>query len=85
MPQPRDAAPDAVTGRTLRVLGLAAVIAVVPLAALGVVIALLVRGADNNTYTQIGVVLLVALATSLAQGLLVGPLSTGLAQGLPLG
>ncbi len=41
----------------------AAVIAVVPLAALGVVIALLLRGADNNTYTQIGVVLLVALAS----------------------
>ncbi len=41
----------------------AAVISVVPLAALGVVIALLVRGADNNTYTQIGVVLLVALAS----------------------
>ncbi len=41
----------------------AAVIAVVPLAALGVVIALLVRGAENNTYTQIGVVLLVALAS----------------------
>ena len=40
----------------------AAVIAVVPLAALGVVIALLIRGADNNVYTQIGVVLLVALA-----------------------
>ena len=41
----------------------AAVIAVVPLAALGVVIALLVRGADNNTYTQMGIVLLVALAS----------------------
>jgi HAE1 family hydrophobic/amphiphilic exporter-1 len=41
----------------------AAVISVVPLAALGVVIALLIRGADNNTYTQIGVVLLVALAS----------------------
>ncbi len=41
----------------------AAVIAVVPLAALGVVIALLLRGMDNNTYTQIGVVLLVALAS----------------------
>lgn len=41
----------------------AAVIAVVPLAALGVVIALTVRGMDNNTYTQIGVVLLVALAS----------------------
>ena len=41
----------------------AAVIAVVPLAALGVVIALIIRGADNNTYTQIGIVLLVALAS----------------------
>ncbi len=40
-----------------------AVIAVVPLAALGVVIALLTRGADNNVYTQIGLVLLVALAS----------------------
>jgi len=41
----------------------AAVIAVVPLAALGVVIALAIRGSDNNVYTQIGVVLLVALAS----------------------
>jgi HAE1 family hydrophobic/amphiphilic exporter-1 len=41
----------------------AAVISVVPLAALGVVIALLISGMDNNTYTQIGVVLLVALAS----------------------
>lgn len=41
----------------------AAVIAVVPLAVLGVVLALLVRGADNNVYTQIGIVLLVALAS----------------------
>jgi HAE1 family hydrophobic/amphiphilic exporter-1 len=41
----------------------AAVIAVVPLAALGVVIALLMRGMDNDTYTQIGTVLLVALAS----------------------
>jgi HAE1 family hydrophobic/amphiphilic exporter-1 len=41
----------------------AAVIAVVPLAALGVVIALTLRGADNNVYTQIGIVLLVALAS----------------------
>ncbi|REJ88737.1 MAG: multidrug efflux RND transporter permease subunit [Planctomycetota bacterium] len=41
----------------------AAVIAVVPLAVLGVVIALLLRGADNNTYTQIGIVLLVGLAS----------------------
>lgn len=41
----------------------AAVIAVVPLAALGVVLALTLRGADNNTYTQIGIVLLIALAS----------------------
>jgi HAE1 family hydrophobic/amphiphilic exporter-1 len=41
----------------------AAVIAVVPLAALGVVVALLLAGGDNNTYTQIGIVLLVALAS----------------------
>ena len=41
----------------------AAVVAVVPLAALGVVLALILRGADNNTYTQIGIVLLVALAS----------------------
>ena len=41
----------------------AAVIAVVPLAALGVVAMLMARGADNNVYTQIGIVLLVALAS----------------------
>ncbi len=41
----------------------AAVIAVVPLAILGVVVALMFRGADNNVYTQIGVVLLIALAS----------------------
>ena len=41
----------------------AAVIAVVPLAALGVVVALIAGGADNNTYTQIGIVLLIALAS----------------------
>lgn len=41
----------------------AAVIAVVPLATFGVVLALMMRGADNNTYTQIGIVLLVALAS----------------------
>jgi len=41
----------------------AAVIAVVPLAALGVVVALFLRSADNNVYTQIGIVLLVALAS----------------------
>jgi len=41
----------------------AAVILVVPLALLGTVIALIVRGFDNDIYTQIGVVLLVALAS----------------------
>jgi len=41
----------------------AAVIMVVPLAVLGTVIALLLRGFDNNTYTQIGIVLLIALAS----------------------
>ena len=41
----------------------AAVISVVPLAVLGVVVALVVRGAENNVYTQIGIVLLVALAS----------------------
>ncbi|MCC9609423.1 multidrug efflux RND transporter permease subunit [Blastopirellula sp. JC732] len=40
-----------------------AVIAVVPLAALGVVILLVLRNADINIYTQIGLVLLVALAS----------------------
>jgi HAE1 family hydrophobic/amphiphilic exporter-1 len=41
----------------------ASVIAVVPLAALGVVISLTLANMENNTYTQIGVVLLVALAS----------------------
>ncbi|MDB4368777.1 efflux RND transporter permease subunit, partial [bacterium] len=41
----------------------AAVIAVVPLSALGVVAILTARGADANVYTQIGIVLLVALAS----------------------
>jgi HAE1 family hydrophobic/amphiphilic exporter-1 len=41
----------------------AAVIAVVPLAALGVVIAVMVARADINVYSQIGLVLLVALAS----------------------
>ena len=41
----------------------AAVILVVPLAALGTVVALLMRGFDNNVYTQIGIVLLIALAS----------------------
>ena len=41
----------------------AAVILVVPLALLGTVIAIAMRGMDNNVYTQIGVVLLIALAS----------------------
>lgn len=41
----------------------AAVILVVPLALLGTVLALSVRGFDNNIYTQIGIVLLVALSS----------------------
>ena len=41
----------------------AAVVLVVPLALLGTVIAVALRGGDNNVYTQIGVVLLVALAS----------------------
>ena len=40
----------------------AAVILIVPLALSGVVIANLARGFDNNIYTQIGIVLLIALA-----------------------
>lgn len=41
----------------------AAVIAMVPLAALGAVLALWARGANNNTYTQIGIMLLIALTS----------------------
>jgi len=41
----------------------AAVILVVPLAVLGTVIALVMRGFDNNVYTQIGIVLLIGLAS----------------------
>jgi HAE1 family hydrophobic/amphiphilic exporter-1 len=41
----------------------AAVICVVPLAVLGVIGALTITGSDNNTYTQIGIVLLIALAS----------------------
>ncbi len=41
----------------------AAVILVVPLSVLGTVAALMMRGFDNNVYTQIGVVLLIALAS----------------------
>ena len=41
----------------------AAVILVVPLALLGVVVALVARHFDNNVYTQIGIVLLIGLAS----------------------
>lgn len=41
----------------------AAVIMVVPLALLGTVIAVAYRGMDNNIYTQIGIVLIIALAS----------------------
>jgi HAE1 family hydrophobic/amphiphilic exporter-1 len=41
----------------------AAVILAVPLALVGVLLALLVRGYDNNLYTQIGLVLMIALAS----------------------
>ncbi|GMQ88023.1 MAG: multidrug efflux RND transporter permease subunit [Gammaproteobacteria bacterium] len=40
----------------------AAVIMVVPLAVLGTVVALMMKGADNNVYTQIGITLLIGLA-----------------------
>jgi HAE1 family hydrophobic/amphiphilic exporter-1 len=41
----------------------AAVIMVVPLALLGTVAAIALRGMDNNIYTQIGIVLIIALAS----------------------
>ncbi len=41
----------------------APVVLSVPLAVMGAVVALLLRGLDNNVYTQIGLVLLVGLAT----------------------
>jgi HAE1 family hydrophobic/amphiphilic exporter-1 len=41
----------------------AAVILVVPLALLGTVAAVAVRGMDNNIYTQVGIVLIIALAS----------------------
>ena len=40
-----------------------AVILVVPLGLLGTVIAVAMRGMDNNVYTQIGIVLIIALAS----------------------
>jgi HAE1 family hydrophobic/amphiphilic exporter-1 len=41
----------------------AAVIMVVPLAVLGTVVALMLKGTENNVYTQIGIVLLIGLAS----------------------
>ena len=41
----------------------AAVIMVVPLAVLGTVVAVMMKGSDNNVYTQIGITLLIALAS----------------------
>lgn len=41
----------------------AAVILVVPLGLLGAVMAVTIRGLDNNVYTQIGIVLIIALAS----------------------
>ena len=41
----------------------AAVILVVPIALVGVILALIVRGLDNNLYTQVGLVLMIALAS----------------------
>src|SRR2546430_17312471 len=40
-----------------------AVILVVPMALVGVVLALMSRGYDNNLYTQVGLVLMIALAS----------------------
>ncbi|MEE8378927.1 MAG: multidrug efflux RND transporter permease subunit [Gammaproteobacteria bacterium] len=40
-----------------------AVIMVVPLAILGTVVAVMMKGADNNVYTQIGITLLIGLAS----------------------
>jgi HAE1 family hydrophobic/amphiphilic exporter-1 len=41
----------------------AAVILVVPIALVGVILALIVRSLDNNLYTQVGLVLMIALAS----------------------
>ena len=42
----------------------AAVILVVPIALVGVILALIIRGFDNNLYTQVGLVLMIALASN---------------------
>ena len=41
----------------------AAIILVVPIALVGVLLALVIRGYDNNLYTQVGLVLMIALAS----------------------
>jgi len=41
----------------------AAIIFVVPVALVGVLLALIIRGYDNNLYTQVGLVLMIALAS----------------------
>jgi len=41
----------------------AAVIMVVPLAVLGTIVALMMKGTDNNVYTQVGIVLLIGMAS----------------------
>jgi len=41
----------------------AAIILVVPMALVGVLLALIIRGFDNNLYTQVGLVLMIALAS----------------------
>jgi len=61
----------------------AAVILVVPLAMLGTVLALIARHFDNNVYTQIGLVLLIALAAKNAI-LIVEHGRELLAQGMPV-
>jgi HAE1 family hydrophobic/amphiphilic exporter-1 len=61
----------------------AAVILVVPLAMLGTVLALIARHFDNNVYTQIGLVLLIALAAKNAI-LIVEHGRELLAHGMPL-
>jgi HAE1 family hydrophobic/amphiphilic exporter-1 len=62
----------------------AAVILVVPLALLGTVAALALRGYDNNVYTQIGVVLLIALAAKNAILIVEFGRELRLKRGLPL-